>query len=327
MIRLHIPGFYNSDSGGPRWGDATIITDDKGNADVIDGYCGIGATRLISILKKRNIKKPYLHISHAHYDHYYGIRRIIADSWFAPKALYCYDPNTLGDVSGDVKGEKNTLKAIISEAKARKIPVVYLKNGDDICHGDIHFKVYRNQPSYRGNSDAYLNDGSLAYWFPELRYLTTGDAETHVGQYNPVFVKIGHHGNACPRTEATWLWNHGCRYCWDNDYSTKLTDFLQTGREDCIAVGMKYLSCHGDINAIFFGKKAVIYKGTAIYRYECAYNGKPSITKPIDLAVIKSVLQGKYGNGDARISGLLNESYNPGAVQTEINTLIKLIKG
>ena len=69
MIRLHIPGFYNSDSGGPRWGDATIITDDKGNADVIDGYCGIGATRLISILKKRNIKKPYLHISHAAHFH------------------------------------------------------------------------------------------------------------------------------------------------------------------------------------------------------------------------------------------------------------------
>ena len=327
MIRMQIIGFFNIDTGGPRWGDATIFTDDKGNADVIDGYCGIGTTRLISALKKRGIKSPYLHISHAHYDHYYGIRKILNDTWFTPRALYCYDPDSIGDVSGDVKSEKKALNAIIAEAKARKISVVYLHDGNDITHGDIHYVVHRSQPGYKGNSDAYLNDGSLCYWFPELRYLTTGDAETHVSDFAPVFVKIGHHGNACPRTEATWLKNHGCLYCWDNDYSTTLTDFLQTGREDCIAVGMKYLSCHGDINAIWFGKRAVIYKGSQIYRYDCAYNGKPSITKPVDLAVVKGVLKGDYGNGDARISALLNASLNPGVVQKEINEMIKLLKG
>lgn len=44
MIRICIPGFQNSDSGGPRWGDAQIIDDGK-NYEVIDGYCGVGATR------------------------------------------------------------------------------------------------------------------------------------------------------------------------------------------------------------------------------------------------------------------------------------------
>ena len=335
MIRLHIPGFYNSDSGGPRWGDATIITDDKGNADVIDGYCGIGATRLISILKKRNIKKPYLHISHAHYDHYYGIRRIIADSWFAPRALYCYDPNTLGDVSGDVRSEKITLKAIISEAKARKIPVVYLKNGDDICHGDIHFKVYRNQPSYKGNSDAYLNDGSLCFWFPELSYLTTGDAGLWCAErYKlPVkFFKGGHHDNdnsgdtMKPSEMCRWLKNRGCEYFWDNDYSTKLTDFLMTGREDALNAKMKFFDIHGDINAIFWMGKAVIYKHGQIYRYTCGYNGAPALVNP-DLENVKMVLSGKAGTDDARTTYLLNHRMNPGLIQKEVNELYKLIKG
>ena len=57
MIRLHVPGFYNSDKGGPRWGDAQIIDDGK-NFEVIDGYCGNGTTRLISRLKDRKIKSP-----------------------------------------------------------------------------------------------------------------------------------------------------------------------------------------------------------------------------------------------------------------------------
>ena len=104
MIRLHIIGLCASDVSKqtPRCGDAQII-DDGTNYEVIDGYCGKGANRLISALKKRKIYSPYLHITHAHYDHYYGIRAIIRDKAFAPKALYCYDPDSLRDVSKDVK--------------------------------------------------------------------------------------------------------------------------------------------------------------------------------------------------------------------------------
>ena len=71
----------------------------------------------------------------------------------------------------------------------------------------------------------------------------------------------------------------------------------------------------------------MIYKGSSIYRYECPYNGAPTITREVDLDIIKKVLAGKYGNGDARITNLLNGSYNPGVVQKEINYLLKLLKG
>ena len=51
MIRLHIIGLCASDvtKQTPRCGDAQII-DDGTNYEVIDGYCGKGANRLISAL-------------------------------------------------------------------------------------------------------------------------------------------------------------------------------------------------------------------------------------------------------------------------------------
>ena len=334
MIRIHIPGFYDSDSGGPRWGDAQIIDDGK-NYEVIDGYCGVGTSHLIKALKDRGIKSPYLYITHAHYDHRYGIRQIIKDTWFSPKALYCQNPSTLTAYNADVKGDIDALKTIINEAKARKIPVIYLNNGDKIVHGEIKFTVYRDNPKWTGNSDAYLNDGSLCYWFPELLYLTTGDAGLWCAErYKlPVkFFKGGHHDNdnsgdtMKPSEMCRWLKNRGCEYFWDNDFSTKLTDFLMTGREDALNAKMKFFDIHGDINVIYYRKKTVIYKHGQIYRYECDYNGAPALVNP-DLENVKMVLSGKAGTDDARTTYLLNHKMNPGLIQKAVNELYKLIKG
>ena len=121
MIRIHIPGFFNSDfsGGNTRLGDAQIIDDGK-NYEVIDGNCGAGTDRLIKALKARGIKTPYLHISHAHYDHRYGIRKIINDSYFKPKALYCQDPGSIKPYNNDVKSDIEALEVIIREAKAKE---------------------------------------------------------------------------------------------------------------------------------------------------------------------------------------------------------------
>ena len=336
MIRLQAVGLYSSDfgSGETRLGDATIIDDDK-NFEVIDGYCAKGATRLISMLKTRGIKNPYLHISHPHWDHRDGIKKIINDSWFKPRALYCQNPDSITAHNSSIKGDIDAVRTIIKEAKARNIPVIYLKNGDKIVHGDIKFTVYRDNPKYTGNSEAYLNDGSLCYWFPELSYLTTGDAGMWCAQrYNlPVkFHKGGHHGNdesgedKKPSDMTRWMKNKGCLYYWDNDYSTRLTDFLMTGREDAQNAGMKCFDIHGDLNTIFFRKRAVIYKHGQIYRYACSYNGTPTLADP-NLTNVKMVLSGKAGTDDARTTYLLNHKMNPNLIQQEINELYKLIKG
>ena len=338
MIRIHIPGFYDSDKGGPRWGDAQII-DDGTNFEVIDGYCGVGAQRLIKRLKDRKIKSPYLHISHAHGDHDGGILDIIRDSYFAPKGLYVPDANSYKDgmSNSEIKGDVAYLNKIIAEAKAKKIPVTVLKHGMKIDHGDIHIKVFKEQPEYQGASEdphgwAFVNDGSLCYWFPDLEYFTSGDGPERIYDsckrwgIKPIFFKIPHHGNNCPKSQANGMKSAGAIYCWDNDYSTSITDFLMYGRNRCIQAGLKYLSVHGDINVIFFGKRAVIYKDGKIYRYTCAYNGKATLKDPT-LENVKAVLKGQAGNDDDRVTYLLNRSMNPGLIQNEINELYKLIKG
>jgi len=336
MIRIQAVGLYSSDfgSGETRLGDATIIDDGK-NFEVIDGYCGKGTTRLIAALKARGIKNPYLHISHPHYDHRYGIRKIINDSYFKPKALYCQNPDTITAHNSDVKSDIDALRTVIKEARAKGINVVYLNNGDKIVHGEIKFTVYRRIPSWDGNSDAYLNEGSLCYWFPDLSYLTTGDASMWCAEkYNlhPKWIKCGHHGNDIsgltlkPSQMAAWLKKNGCVYYWDNDYSTNLTDFLMTGREDAQNAGMKCFDIHGDINAMFHSGRGVIYKSGRVYWYPCAYKGALTLKKP-DLAIVKTVLKGDAGSDDARTTYLLNRGYRAGEVQTEINELYKLIKG
>lgn len=336
MIRLQAIGLFSSDfgSGETRLGDATIIDDGK-NFEVIDGYCAKGATRLISALKARNAREVYLHISHFHWDHYDGIRKIIKDTWFKPRALYCQNPDSITAHNNSIKGDIDAVRTIIKEAKARKIPVIYLSNGDKIVHGEIKFTVYRKSPSWTGNSDEYLNEGSLCYWFPELKYLTTGDASMWCANrygLHPIFVKGGHHGNDMsgdgkkPSEMCPWLKRNGCLYYWDNDFSARITDFLQTGREDAQAAGMKFFDIHGDINAIFWKGKAVIYKHGQIYRYTCGYNGAPALVNP-DLENVKMVLSGKAGTDDARTTYLLNHKMNPGLIQKEVNELYKLIKG
>lgn len=281
MIRLQAVGLYSSDfsSGGTRLGDAQII----GN-DVIDGYCDRGATRLIATLKSRNMRRPYLHVSHAHYDHRDGIDKILSDPWFSPSGLYCQDPSKLTAHNSSIRNDINALKNLIQKAKDNGVPVFYLDNEQEVKHGNLKFTVYRAYPKYTGNSDEYLNEGSLCYWFPELLYLTTGDASlwcAYKYDLHPLIIKCGHHGNDAsagdwlkPSQMCKWLYNNGCRYYWDNEFSTKLTDFLMTGREDAINAGMTILNIHGDIIMDFALKKVTIMNGGKTYTDSVPYDGK-----------------------------------------------------
>ena len=285
MISIKALGMYSSDfSGGEtRNGDTQIATDGK-YFDVMDGGCDRYATRLITHLKSRNIRDPYMHISHCHYDHRDGIEKILSDPWFSPRGLYCQDPDSITGHSSAIRSDINALRKIIDKAKNKGIPVIYLGNEDKIEHGDIKITVYRQYPKYSGNSDAYLNDGSLCYWFAALRYLTTGDASmwcAYKYNLNPLIVKGGHHGNDMsadgylkPSQMCVWLFMHGCRFYWDNDFSTKLTDFLMTGREDAINAGMTFIDIHGDIDMIFAEGKVTISHGGKTYTAAVPYQGK-----------------------------------------------------
>lgn len=284
MISIKALGMYASDfSGGwTRNGDTQIATDGK-YFDVIDGGCDRYATRLITYLKTNNIRDPYLHASHPHYDHIDGINKILSDPWFTPRGLYCQDPDSITAHNNSIRSDINALRNIIAKAKKKEIPVIFLDNEDKIEHGEIKITVYRQYPKYSGNSDAYLNDGSLCYWFAEQRYLTTGDASmwcAYKYKLDPLIVKGGHHGNDMsadgylkPSEMCHWLYKHGCRYYWDNDFSTRLTDFLMTGREDAINAGMTFIDIHGDIDMTFARGKVTITHAGKTYTDSVPYNG------------------------------------------------------
>lgn len=331
MIRINIPGFFDSDfsNGGSRLGDCQIIDDGK-YYEVIDGYCGVAANRLVKRLKAQKIKNVYCHISHAHYDHYDGIEKIIDDTYFNVYALYCYDPASLNaNFSKECASNVAALKRIISKAKKRGIEVIYLKDGDKIIHGDIEIWVYRDQPKTAENTDSYINDGSLCYYFPKLRYLTTGDAGVECAKkhnLDVMFVKGGHHGNVFIKIYAEWLWNHGCRFYWDNDYSTKITDFLMTGRRHAINFGYTVLDIHGDINVVSAKGIVTIYKGTKHWTYKCGYNGASALKSP-SLGLIENILEGKLGNNDTRTTNLLDRKISPVGAQNHVNKLYQLIRG
>ena len=284
MISIKALGMYSSNfSGGEtRNGDTQIVTDGE-YYDVIDGGCDRYATRLIAHLRTNNIRDPFLHASHPHYDHIDGINKILSDPWFTPRALYCQDPDSITAHNSSIRSDINALRAIIDKAEKKKIPVIFLGNEDKIEHGEIKITVYRQYPKYTGNSDAYLNDGSLCYWFAEQRYLTTGDASmwcAYKYNLNPLIVKGGHHGNDMsadgylkPSQMCPWLYKHGCRYYWDNDFSAKLTDFLMTGREDAINAGMIFLDIHGDIDMTFARGMVTITHAGKSYTDSVPYNG------------------------------------------------------
>lgn len=138
MIKSWIPSF-GIPSKETRYGDTQVFIDTKNNiCFIIDGGCEKATDKLISYLKNKGIKKVYLVISHAHYDHTYGIKRILEDSYFTVIGLYCYDPETLKSGlrnnagSKEVRSDIASLNDIISKARNKKIPVTFLKHGDKV---------------------------------------------------------------------------------------------------------------------------------------------------------------------------------------------------
>lgn len=328
MIRANIPAILSSDlSGGTRTGACSMF-EDATYILCVDGRCGTSAKRSMTRLNKRN-KKKILLLTHPHYDHYYGIEYDI-DNNSKAHTLICPDPASYNkSYSSECRGNVEALERIIKKAKAKGISVVYATDGKTFTYGDIKFTVYRDQPSSARNTETYINQGSLCVWFPTIKVLYTGDTGAYCVEehgLDPVFVGGFHHGNWLSLAHAKLLKDRGCRFYWDDDYSTSTTSFLSTGRGNAIKAGLKVLGVRGDINLIAYSGKTVVYKGTEHWSYKCSYKGKSTL-KSANLSAVKGVLKGTYGTGDARITALLDAQYAPSSVQNQVNEMISLVKG
>lgn len=350
MIRGWIVG-YGRPSKETRHGDTQVLIDDKNKiCFIIDGGCDDCVTALISYLKRNGIKKVYLLLSHPHYDHADGLRKIIKDSYFTVLAFYCYDPESLksglrnNKGSASVREDIDYLNKIISEAKAKNIPVKFLKHGDKVELGDIKFKVFREQPSRVEDDDtngwSYVNDGSLCCYFYEWYYWTSGDGSERIWDFikrlgiKVKFFKIPHHGNNCTMSQANGLKDNGADYCWYNDLEPNgvgTTDFTEFGANRCKQAGIKVFESVGDINFVVANSRFLIYKSGKKYAFSVPYKGTFTFKLNGLVDVVRDVFMGKYSSNNARMTRLLDAGYEPVAIQDRVNLVIntaqKIIDG
>lgn len=332
MIRVYAPAINPNDLGKTqtRVGANFSVEEIGDNAKYIlcvDGRCDTAADRVIKQLNNRG-KKKILLLSHPHYDHYFGIEKDI-DKYGDAYALVCQDPSSFNkNYSSEARGNVEALERIIGKAKKKGIRVMYARDNEKFKFGDIEFTTYRDQPSSARNTETYINQGSLSVWLSNIRVLYTGDTGAYCAEkykLNPVVITGLHHGNWLSKAQAIYLVRNGCLYYWDDDYSNNITDFLSTGRAKAEEQGMEIFTLHGDLNIVCFSGKANIYKGGKTYSYKCSYTGKNTM-KSATLEMVKNVLNGTAGGGDARTTYLLDKGYNPGSVQGWVNTFYKLIK-
>ena len=298
-ITIYVPGFTTSRSD-ERHGDGMVIHSESGQTLVIDGFDG-GAPgaptkSLISYLKKHNYKELHLMLSHPHYDHYKGLRMIMADSFFSIKTFFCYDPDSIKHGIGSsangrsVKEDYDNLNACINQAKGRGATIDYLDTGRYVVLGDIEFKVWRKQPTHftdldDGNAYAFTNDGSLCCYFSKLRFLTTGDGPTDLKEAIAYFgdkvyvLKVPHHGNSCSKSNAQAARNAGCVIAFETNIESKgpgTTDFTAYGARRLIEQGVKVLMQNKDIIMTASGGKLTVRQGGSTWTFDVPYDGKPA---------------------------------------------------
>ena len=293
-ITMFVPGFKTSKTD-ERHGDGMVIHSDTGHTLVIDGFDG-GAptTALVKYLKQHNYKDLYLLLSHPHYDHYKGLKVIMADSFFNIKMFFCYDPDTIKHGIGSsangrsVKDDYDNLNSCISQARGKGAKIDYLAKGRQVILGDIEFKVWRKQPTHfteldDGNAYAFTNDGSLCCYFPKLRFLTTGDGPNELKEAIAYFgdkvyiLKVPHHGNSCSMSNAQAARKAGCVIAYETNIETKgpgTTGFTAYGARRLVEQGVKVLMQDTDLIMTATAGKLTVRQGGKTWTFDVPYDGK-----------------------------------------------------
>ena len=217
-----------------RRGDGVAMICD-GVSMLIDGFEGGEPTNgLKSWLANKGVSDIDIAVlTHGHYDHYNGLQLIEEDERFHIKVLYCYDPETLrhgvdNTANGRaVKSDIANMYNFIRTMQSHGTKVIFINHGGEIKCGGISWKIYRKQPTAftpldGGEAYAFLNDGSLVLYSPEVRCIFGGDGpnalKDAIAYFNDkvVFYDVSHHGNACSESNAIALKKAGCILAWQS---------------------------------------------------------------------------------------------------------------
>ena len=188
-------------------------------------------------------------LSHIHYDHYHGLLEIEDDSRFHIKQVLMYDPLTLkhgcdGSANGRaVKDDMNNAYKFIRAMQAHGTKVNWLDKDGTVKCGDTSWRVYRNQPRKftdldDGNAYAFVNDGSLVLYSPEVQLLFGGDGcidlKDAIAYFKQKIIAmyVQHHGNDCPESSARAAADAGVILMWETNVERNgagTTGFTQFG--------------------------------------------------------------------------------------------------
>ena len=197
-------------------------------------------------------------LSHVHYDHYNGLLQIEDDSRFHIKQVLMYDPLTLkhgcdGSANGRaVKDDMNNAYKFIRAMQAHGTKVNWLDKGGVVKCGDTSWKVYRNQPRKftsldDGNAYAFVNDGSLVLYSPEVQLLFGGDGcidlKDAIAYFKAAIIAmyVQHHGNDCPESSARAAAQAGVILMWETNVERKgpgTTGFTMYGSRRVVQAGI-----------------------------------------------------------------------------------------
>lgn len=197
-------------------------------------------------------------LSHVHYDHYNGLLQIEEDSRFHIKQVLMYDPLTLkhgcdGSANGRaVKDDMNNAYKFIRAMQAHGTKVNWLDKGGVVKCGDTSWKVYRNQPRKftdldDGNAYAFVNDGSLVLYSPEVKLLFGGDGcidlKDAIAYFKQKIIAmyVQHHGNDCPESSARAAAQAGVILMWETNVERNgagTTGFTMYGSRRVVQVGI-----------------------------------------------------------------------------------------
>ena len=269
-----------------RRGDCQVIYDDNKNCIIIDGGEDFLCDQAISYCKNHGISHITYILSHWHYDHDRGWKRLLDSSIIVDK-IYCPPPSDLTQLrDSDARDDYSRAMQRIAQAKNLKKTIVYplADQNTRIKVGTIVCDIWRRSIKPSENVDYQVNNTSLVCYFPELYYMTSGDTINAVNSYLAnkygkikVF-KIPHHGNACTTEATNRFADLGAELCWYNHaeaYGVGIggDSFSHWGALYCKNKGFICLRPFHEITMTAANKKLTVSQNGSKWTYDIPYTG------------------------------------------------------
>ncbi len=239
-------------------------------------------------------------IQHWHGDHYGGGVKMVESGKIKFKTVYAIDPLTYSHgVDGSDNGRAvqedidNAYKAVrIFQAHGSK--VLWKDHGDSIQVGDIHWDIFRKQPTEfteydDGHAYAFVNDGSLILHSPELKHMICSDGPCDQKDAIHYFQKkygkkdilrltsVTHHGGSYSKSNAEAFVDAGGIFAYESCIERDgpgTSDWTPYGSRRLIQAGATVWMQNEDMFFTAAGGMMTIRQGSKTITLDIPYQGE-----------------------------------------------------